>query len=185
MTFPFLIKNLLAIITFVSFSWGASRFFLVKDEGAKKGKKIISMIGLPSVAINVYFLWVTQNISMGQNLASSFLFSLSLLIFWQSIQAAKKNHLSFAFSNEKPSGVVQHGPYKFIRHPFYLSYTLAWIAGYVGTNNLILLAIAIGMFALYLKSAVNEERVILKSDLKNDYSGYKKNTGMFFPRILK
>ncbi len=179
------LKIVMAAVTFCSFSWAASRFFLVKDQGAKTGKKIISILGLPSMLLNIYFLYSTQDISLNQSIISIFLYMLSLLIFWNSIQAAKKNQLSFAFSDEKPTGVVVHGPYKFIRHPFYASYTIAWIAGYVGTGNLVLLAIAIIMFVLYLKSAKNEERVILASDLKRDYSNYKNKTGMFFPKIIK
>lgn len=179
------LKIILAYITFISFFWGASKFFLAQDDGAKKGKLIITTLGLPSTFLNLYFLHKTKDTLDIQNLISSFIYIVAILLFWRSIAIAKNSKLSFAFSKERPSSLINDGPYKYIRHPFYLSYSLAWVAGFIGTLNIILCAIMLIMFFIYFKSAQKEEEIILSSELKNDYSNYKKNTGMFLPKIIK
>lgn len=183
MTISFLVKNLAALVTFGAFFWGASKFFIVKDEGAKKGKLIITSLGLPATLINLYFVYATRGTTQWQDLAAIVLYLVATWVFFASVTASKTSNLSFAFSEQGPSGVVKNGPYKIVRHPFYTSYTLAWIAGFAGTGNYILLAVAIIMFAIYWKSASHEENVILNSSLQNDYKEYKNQTGMFLPKI--
>src|SRR5690606_36944772 len=124
----------------------ASNFFLVKDEGAKKGKRIITSLGLPATLLNIYFIYATRGTSLEQDVASILLYIAATVLLFVSVKASKANQLSFAFSEQGPSGVVKHGPYKFVRHPFYVSYTLAWIAGFVGTYNYTLLIVVLGMF---------------------------------------
>lgn len=183
MTVSFIIKNIAALITFIAFFWGASRFFLVKDEGAKKGKLIITALGLPATLLNIYFVYVTPGTNLEQNIASALLYFFATWMFFASVKAAKANSLSFAFSEQGPSGVVTSGPYKVVRHPFYVSYSLAWFAGFVGTFNYLLLAVAVGMFAIYWRSASHEERVLLDGNLQSDYKEYRARTGMFLPKL--
>ena len=47
----------------------------------------------------------------------------ALALFWSSIYVNRTEPLSVAFNNDQPGHLIAHGPYRHIRHPFYLSRT--------------------------------------------------------------
>ena len=57
------------------------------------------------------------------------LYAVSFALFWFTIIANWHKALHHCFTELTPQHLVNWGPYKYVRHPFYLSYTLAWIAG--------------------------------------------------------
>jgi len=93
-----------------------------------------------------------------------------------------RNKLDFAFSVSSPKTLITSGPYKFIRHPFYTSYMLAWIACFIVSSNLVSALGGMWMFYLYYSAAKFEEQAFLASPLKREYSFYKIARGMFLPK---
>src|SRR5687767_7646044 len=61
------------------------------------------------------------------------LLAASLALFWATVGVNLGRPLSLAFSRDQPAHLVTVGPYKLVRHPFYLAYTLAWVGGTVAT----------------------------------------------------
>lgn len=110
------------------------------------------------------------------------LYVLSLLIFWTSITTAKS--LDFAFSNSVGE-IVTTGPFGIFRHPFYVSYLIAWWASTILFNSPLMWATALYLTAFYVVSARKEERTILASGQSVQYQLYQQNVGMFLPRIKK
>jgi protein-S-isoprenylcysteine O-methyltransferase Ste14 len=72
-----------------------------------------------------------------------------------------------------------------MRHPFYCSYLLAWLAGAVATLSPWLAGAFVGMFVLYLIAARDEEKKFASSSLGDAYASYCSSTGQFFPNPLK
>jgi protein-S-isoprenylcysteine O-methyltransferase Ste14 len=111
------------------------------------------------------------------------LYIFALWLFWYAVAANWKRPLALAFTKTPPHHLVAGGPYRFIRHPFYTSYLLAWGAGFAVTGNpLTLLALAV-MGSLYWLAARSEERLFAQSSLAGTYQAYKSETGMFWPKF--
>lgn len=84
-----------------------------------------------------------------------------------------------------PKQIVTFGPYRFVRHPFYVSFILLTLGAAFITRDII----TMGAFPLALLSldwtVRNEERKLLASPLGTEYSAYRARTGRFFPRLSR
>jgi len=92
--------------------------------------------------------------------------------------------LSLAFSNDVPQRLVQEGPYRYVRHPFYSVYVLSYCAGFIASGHVALLLVAVVMFAVYWFAARFEEEKFRGSELASRYETYRARTGMFLPRLM-
>lgn len=112
------------------------------------------------------------------------MYAASLTIFLASIEAARRVPLTRTFVYEpRPDRVVQTGPFRFVRHPLYLAYSLAWLAAPVAMNSALLGLTAAGLIACYAASAVEEERRLLASPLGAEYREYMKATRRLVPFV--
>jgi protein-S-isoprenylcysteine O-methyltransferase Ste14 len=113
------------------------------------------------------------------------LYLLAFGLFWWTVGACGRRHLPACFTHLQPFTVVMRGPYKWVRHPFYTSYLIAWAAGTGTTLNLWLISMFALMSLVYVIAACQEERALLKGLLSSEYRQYHFHTGMFFPRLWK
>jgi protein-S-isoprenylcysteine O-methyltransferase Ste14 len=88
-----------------------------------------------------------------------------------------------AFSDDTPQFLLRHGPYRYVRHPFYASYLLFWVGTAVTTAGWLPWLVPFGMLLLYARAATGEEQKFARSDLAQAYETYRQNTGMFLPRL--
>ncbi len=80
--------------------------------------------------------------------------------------------------------LVTKGPYRWVRHPFYLATALAVVANSLVTANLFLaLTCGIGFGLLVLRTRIEEEKLIER--FGEDYKEYMKLTGRFLPRLFQ
>lgn len=78
--------------------------------------------------------------------------------------------------------LVTKGPYRWVRHPFYLATALAVIANSLVTTNWFLAltgGICVGL--LVWRTKIEEEKLIER--FGDDYMEYMKRTGQFLPRL--
>jgi protein-S-isoprenylcysteine O-methyltransferase Ste14 len=88
-------------------------------------------------------------------------------------------------SDDAPAEIVTWGPYRRVRHPFYVSFLLALLASALAAPHLLtFLALLSGLVALTL-TARREEHRLLKSALAADYAQYLAGTGRFMPRLAR
>lgn len=106
-------------------------------------------------------------------------------IFWSTVRAFGSARPLIAFAPDTPKVLVTKGPYRYVRHPFYTSYSLFWIAGATAVPNVLTLTSVLVMGAFYYWAAIGEEAAISGSELGSDYSAYRKRTGMFFPKVFR
>jgi protein-S-isoprenylcysteine O-methyltransferase Ste14 len=109
------------------------------------------------------------------------LFSLSLCLFWSSYFSQRSDRPQFAFEEGLPSRLVETGPYRFIRNPFYASYMLNWLAAPLATRQPWLLLPAALLGLLYYKAARLEESQFGESRFRFKYERYKSRAGRFLP----
>lgn len=108
----------------------------------------------------------------------------AVTVFLSAIESARRTRLQRAFIDEPlPDRLITEGPYRWIRHPFYLGYILGALAAAVAIDSLALAVIAAIMIAISVAAAIHEERVWLKSAHAEAYRAYRARTGMFIPFI--
>jgi protein-S-isoprenylcysteine O-methyltransferase Ste14 len=90
-----------------------------------------------------------------------------------------------ALSGEVPPAVCTDGPYRFIRHPVYTSYVLAFLALTVAFPGLPSAAVFVGNLVFFVVVATYEERTIAHSALAQAYATYRQRAGMFLPRLKR
>jgi protein-S-isoprenylcysteine O-methyltransferase Ste14 len=83
----------------------------------------------------------------------------------------------------KCNNIIRKGPYRWIRHPIYLSYSLAWSAAPVATHNPVLALSAVVMIVCYVLSAREEERRMTLGLLKDEYTEWQKQTWRLIPFV--
>ena len=82
-----------------------------------------------------------------------------------------------------PRQIVTFGPYRFVRHPFYVSFILLTLgAAFVTRDMITMAAFPLGLLTLDW-TVRNEERKLLASPLGEEYGAYRARTGRFLPRL--
>jgi protein-S-isoprenylcysteine O-methyltransferase Ste14 len=87
------------------------------------------------------------------------------------------------FSGDVPQHLVERGPYRRVRNPFYVSYFLCYLAGLAGTASWPLAVPFVVLLAAFTGAARHEERKFLASPLAAEYRAYMRRAGRFLPRL--
>jgi protein-S-isoprenylcysteine O-methyltransferase Ste14 len=101
----------------------------------------------------------------------------SLALFARCIAADRVRPLTLAFANDLPTHLVDQGPYRAVRRPFYCSYMTAYLSGFIATMNSLLLPVIIGTGALCTRAARKEEAKFSASPLSYAYTRIKSDPG--------
>jgi protein-S-isoprenylcysteine O-methyltransferase Ste14 len=86
-------------------------------------------------------------------------------------------------AGEVPPALCDAGPYRYVRHPFYLSYMVAFLGVAVAFPSLVVSAVCLLNIGLFVYMGLDDERVLLASSLGADYRAYRGRVGMFVPRF--
>jgi protein-S-isoprenylcysteine O-methyltransferase Ste14 len=82
----------------------------------------------------------------------------------------------------KVHSLVTSGPYRWVRHPFYVVYLLGMTAVAIVLANWLVLLIGIPAFVLLAIRSRKEEANLL-ARFGDDYRQYRERTGAFIPRL--
>ena len=78
--------------------------------------------------------------------------------------------------------LVTHGPYRWVRHPFYDALALLILAfSLIAANWFLLLTGGVVLFLLVVRTRTEEEKLLLR--FGDAYRAYVKQTGRFIPRF--
>ena len=112
------------------------------------------------------------------------MYSIALALFLAALEAARRVPLTRTFVyTPKCDTILTKGPYKIIRHPIYLSYSLAWFAAPVAMHNIPLGITAVFMTTCYAISAREEERLLATGPRAAEYAEFLKRTWRLIPFI--
>ena len=182
MSLPVFLLLVLYTMIVGSLIWARFKFFRIRPGASKISSKFYD----PTVGIHIlgtyYYMLVSSIEKVFYTTLAAALYIISLIIFWWSIRTAKQ--LDFAFS-DNVGKIITNGPYGLVRHPFYISYILCWLTGSLLFNSFLLWITLTYLIFFYFLSARREEKVILQSTHAIEYASYKKEIGMFLPRITQ
>lgn len=177
------IANLIAFACcFASFVW-AMKYHFRTVERFPIGARAIQLAGGLFILAHLVALLQPGSSRGAAAVIALLLYGASFVLFWVCVRINRGQPLSVAFSNDKPRHLMTRGPYRYVRHPFYASYSLAWIAGIVASAQPWLLLSLLVMGAIYYRAAIQEEQKFASGELAAAYEDYRRRTGMFIPRI--
>lgn len=112
------------------------------------------------------------------------LYTASLILFLASIEAARRVPLTRTFVyTPRVDRILTTGPFRLVRHPIYLSYSLAWAAAPVAKHSVVLGLTAAVMITCYLISAREEERVLASGPRGAEYRALAAKTWRLIPFV--
>jgi protein-S-isoprenylcysteine O-methyltransferase Ste14 len=168
-------------IPLVYFLTAGARTFTVpeaRDSGAILGQVSFISGMLCALGLGFYQSLAWPLAACGAVLASS-----SVVLYEYTRRTVVDRNFYTALGGVVPAGVCERGPYRYIRHPFYLSYMVAFLAVMVAFPSPVTAAVCALNIALFVYLAFDDERVLLRSGLAGDYEAYRKRVGMFVPRV--
>ncbi len=102
------------------------------------------------------------------------------LLIW-TLRTLGKN-LTDTVVTRKEHTLVTAGPYRWVRHPFYVCVALAALANSLTTANWFLfLTVSLAFFLLVVRTRQEEAKLIER--FGDEYRQYRERTGKFFPRL--
>ena len=108
----------------------------------------------------------------------------SVAVMLAAIEAADRTRLQRSFVDYPlPDRLITDGPYRWVRHPFYLAYMIGALAPAVAVQHPFIIAVSLAMIGFVVTAAVREERVWLGSPKADAYREYRRRTGMFIPFV--
>jgi protein-S-isoprenylcysteine O-methyltransferase Ste14 len=165
---------------FAAMVWGVKAHFR-RTEKIPAGTKLISALSLAGYLIFAIHLVFG---APGEFWAFAFtLFVLSLALFCWTVSSTRHTPPTLAFDDDTPSFLLRHGPYRYVRHPFYLSYLLFWTGTACTFSAVWPWLVPAVMISVYANAASREEGKFARSDLAAAYHAYRQRAGMFFPRV--
>lgn len=169
-----------SVVIVGAYIWSLRGHFV--SETVPAGTRVIAAtVGL-SAALLLYLTWANiqpiwaQVLGLCLQLASG-------ALFVAAIRASRRARLRYAFDPEHPHSLLEDGPYRVIRHPFYTSYVIFWAGWAIAAWSPSGFACFLVLLAIYIWAARMEERNFAASPLAADYAAYKGRTGFFWPRI--
>jgi protein-S-isoprenylcysteine O-methyltransferase Ste14 len=165
------------VVCFASFGWGMIWHF--RRVGGPSGEMIgTGVAGMVCAGLQIMALFGRLVIYPYIAVA---MYGVSAALFWWAVSVTRGKLAACGQSFISPT-VVTSGPYRYIRHPFYFAYNLAWFAGFVATGWWPTAATALLMAAIYERFAREEERGLLAGKCGVSYANYARVTGRYLPR---
>ena len=104
----------------------------------------------------------------------------SVLLVWTFRNLGK--NLTDTVVTRKEHTLVTTGPYRYVRHPFYLAFVMAVLGGsMVASNWFLFLAGMVPFGFLVARTRIEEQKLVER--FGDEYRQYQERTGQFFPRL--
>ncbi|MDP2389279.1 MAG: isoprenylcysteine carboxylmethyltransferase family protein, partial [Acidobacteriota bacterium] len=105
------------------------------------------------------------------------------LLFLAALESARRVKLPRTLVDEPmPKKLITTGPFAVVRHPFYIAYSLAWLAAPVATHGPVITISGLLAVGLYVFAARREERQ-LEAHFGDPYRVYRAKAGGVLPSI--
>ena len=171
------------IIPFPYFmSAGANTFTVPKlrDNGA-----VIGQISFLSGMVCVLFMGLFHGLLWPPALCGAILALCSVMLYEWSRRTVVDRNFYIGLAGEVPAAICEVGPYQYTRHPFYVSYMLAFLGVAVAFPSLIVSGVCLLNIGLFVYIALDDEGVLSASAMAADYRAYRGRVGMFVPRFMR
>jgi protein-S-isoprenylcysteine O-methyltransferase Ste14 len=172
---------LLAAVTFLLFG-AALRIVFAHSERTPLATRLLVGAGVACSCLHLYLLW-TAHLEARSVRTGAVFYLLACVLFVWTAQSVQGRNFRLAYVPGTPAALFRGGPYRWVRHPFYLSYTLGWCAGVVALSDWRLLITPSVMLAFYVAAAFAEERQMLHGPMATEYRAYRRDAGVLLPTV--
>jgi protein-S-isoprenylcysteine O-methyltransferase Ste14 len=131
-----------------------------------------SLVQAASTALPISIRWVGVAIS-----------ALGLMLMQWTLTSLGKN-LTDTVATRHNATLITHGPYKWVRHPYYVAAALLIVATTLISTNLIIAISGLIVLLLLAIRTPQEEQMLLQR-FGTAYKDYQANTGRFVPKPRK
>lgn len=170
-----------ALGAFGSFAWGLKHHFQVEGRMPSRMARLSACSTAAFLLFVGLVLW--SGVGPAAGITAIALFLAGGILFWWAVRTTRTQPPAIAHTGNVPTMIHTRGPYAYVRHPFYLAYSLGWLGTAIagGPIQWIPAALIIGW---YYRTAHEEERHFATSELATEYAQYRKKTGLILPRVL-
>lgn len=173
---------ILHILFFLSLIWSVFFFFRPEDGRKTLAFFLFCLLNLISFTGQFFLLW-KYSFHLSLSILTSLDFLLALGLFWWAVWTNWEKKLSIGNSQDIPQHLVQQGPYRWMRNPFYTSYLLYWLGAFLGTARVEWLCVWIIFYFSLFYAARFEEMKFSKSELAHHYQAYQQRVPRFLPFV--
>ncbi len=173
--------SILMAVAVGAWVWAAGNHF--QSEKLPPGAKLIGIVVLAGAVFMTYLIFARRQPVAVQGIGAILILA-SLGLFALAIRETRMRGLLVAFAEGLPEALVTTGPYRYVRHPFYSSYMLAWIGMTMATASLLAVPVLVAMCVLYWRAARDEEEKFASTPHATRYRDYFDRTGRFFPKLF-
>jgi protein-S-isoprenylcysteine O-methyltransferase Ste14 len=178
-----LILVLWMAVPFAYFISAGGNIFTVpkfRDTGA-----VLGQLSLASGMACVIVMGLFYGLLVPAALCGAILAMGAVILYEWTRRTVVDRHFYVGLAGEVPPVLCDAGPYRYVRHPFYLSYVLAFVAIAVAFPSLIVSGVCLANIGLFVYMAIDDERTLLGSAIAADYQSCRGRVGMFMPRISR
>lgn len=169
--------------TFIVFAVALQNFF-VQPPTLTRRQRLFQDVSVLIGVTHALALFVLDSAGEAWAIAGITMYAVSLTLFLAALEAARRVPMTRTFVyTPKCDTILTKGPYRVIRHPIYLAYSLCWLAAPVATHSLVLGSSALFMITCYLLSAREEERLLATGARAADYAIVLKRTWRMIPFV--
>ena len=159
-------------------------YFNVNKESNSKYVKAIKIQGTIFTLVHILALSLYPKATQPELILSCLILSIGILLFGLTYATCMRvGRLDFALQDARPNFFISKGPYKIVRHPFYLSYILGWLGSTLSHGQYWLILTLFFMLPFYWVAARREEKSFQSTPFSEQYRHYKQKTWMFFPGL--
>jgi protein-S-isoprenylcysteine O-methyltransferase Ste14 len=150
----------------------------LRDTGA-----VLGQISFMSGMLCVVVMGLFYGLLIPAALCGCILALCSVMLYEWSRRIIVDRNFYVALAGGVPPALCDLGPYRYVRHPFYLSYMVAFLGVAVAFPSLVVAGVCVLNIGLFAYMAFDDERVLLASAPAADYRAYRGRVGMFLPRF--
>jgi protein-S-isoprenylcysteine O-methyltransferase Ste14 len=178
---PQLILAVLMAGVFVHFLLAAARTFVL--PGFVDSAVQLSQLSFMSGAVAALMNATAVAVHVGNAMAACAMMAGAVALYEWARSTIRGRKFHIIFSDRVPEAMCTDGPYRYIRHPLYCSYILAFLAVLVLRPTLFALIVSLLNMTFFVYGSIRDERAIRTSPLASDYAAYERRVGRFFPRV--
>jgi len=163
----------------------AMQDFFVESRTNSPRLRAMQDVGVVFAVTHFGAILLRGSVSPNWAIAGIAMYVAATLLFLSALEAARRVPMPRTFVDDPlPKALVTSGPFAVIRHPFYLAYSLAWLAAPVATHGPLVTLLALLVIGGYVVAARREERQ-LADRFGQAYRTYRLGTGMLLPSVAR
>ncbi len=165
---------------------GAQRASSKNERNARLGFRMLAIVYLVLIlySLTSWFDFAHLEFSDGLRWGGGLFFLMIYFILFVSCHVILGKHWSPLVEIHQDHVLMTTGPYRFVRHPMYLSFFLSSVGIFVLTANWLLFALyTLSVLFMYVARVGSEEEIMVEK-FGDEYRDYMRRTGRLLPKWI-